>query len=117
MLDPGKLHGCIDTGGALDDRSIARELARVAGYFSALEAEQMTGEAYIAANRALDGKQERLTRKKAKLVAAMRTLLQAYRRLGKNQDQEQAEPLSSKPSRFARGDVRDRSVASQHAVC
>jgi site-specific DNA recombinase len=31
MLDPGKLRGCIDTGGRLDDQSIARELARVAG--------------------------------------------------------------------------------------
>ena len=30
MLDPGKLRGCIDTGGRLDDRSIARELARIA---------------------------------------------------------------------------------------
>jgi site-specific DNA recombinase len=83
MLDPGKLRGCIDTGGVMDDRSIARKLARVAGKFSALEderrqiigryaAEQMTGEAYIAANRTLDERQERLTRKKAELIAAMR---------------------------------------------
>jgi hypothetical protein len=83
MLDPGKLRGCIDTGGVMDDRSIARKLARVAGKFSALEderrqiigqyaAEQMTGEVYIAANRTLDRLQERLTQKKAELIAAMR---------------------------------------------
>jgi hypothetical protein len=62
-----------------DDRNIARGLARVAGTFSGLEderrqiigryaAEQMTGEEYIAANRALDKKQEWLTRKKAELA-------------------------------------------------
>ena len=83
MLDPGKLQDCIDIGSELDDRSIARELARVAAKFSALEderrqiigryaAEQMTGEEYIAANRALDERQERLTGKKAWLIAAMR---------------------------------------------
>ncbi len=83
MLDPGKLQGCIDIGSELDDRSIARELARVAAKFSALEDErrriigryaagQMTGEEYIAANRALDERQERLTGKKAWLIAAMR---------------------------------------------
>jgi len=83
MLDPGKLRGCVDTGSELDDRSIARGLACVAGKFSALEDErrriigryaagQMTGEEYIAANRALDERQERLTGKKAQLVAAMR---------------------------------------------
>ena len=37
MLDPAKLRGCIDTGGQLDDRSIARELARVAGEIRALD--------------------------------------------------------------------------------
>ena len=84
MLDPGKLRGCIDTGGRLDDQSIARELARVAGEIMALEeerrrliaryaAEQMAGEAYIAANRALDRDLERLTREKAELVAALRS--------------------------------------------
>jgi hypothetical protein len=62
MLDPGKLRGCIDTGGRLDDQSIARELARVAGEIRALDqerrrlidryaAEQMAGEEYIAASR------------------------------------------------------------------
>jgi hypothetical protein len=30
MLDPVKLRGCIGSGGGLDDRSTARELARVA---------------------------------------------------------------------------------------
>jgi hypothetical protein len=83
MLDPGKLRVCIDTGEALDDHRIGRKLARVAGEFSALEDERrqiiaryaeeaMTGEAYIAANRAVDDKQARLTRTKAELVAAMR---------------------------------------------
>jgi hypothetical protein len=86
MLDPGKLRGCIDTGGRLDDQSIARELARVAGEIKGLAeerrrligryaAEQMAGEAYIAANRALDGDLERLTREKAELVAALRSPL------------------------------------------
>jgi hypothetical protein len=61
MLDPGKLRGCIDTGGRLDDQSIARELARIAGEIRALDeerrqligryaAEQITGEACITAN-------------------------------------------------------------------
>jgi site-specific DNA recombinase len=84
MLDPGKLRGCIETGGRLDDRSIARELARVAGEIRALEeerrrlidryaAEQMAGEAYIAANRALDRDLERFAREKAELVAALQS--------------------------------------------
>jgi hypothetical protein len=56
MLHPGNLRGCIDTGGRLEDRSIARELARLAGALRTLDeerrrligryaAEQMTGEA------------------------------------------------------------------------
>jgi site-specific DNA recombinase len=84
MLDPAKLRGCIDTGGRLDDRSIARELARVAGEVRALDeerrrligryaAEQMAGEEYITANRALDRDLERLTREKAKLIAALQS--------------------------------------------
>ena len=85
-LDPAKLRGCIDTCGRLDDRSIARELARIAGEIRALDkvrrqliggyaAEQMAGEAYITANRALDSYLERLTREKAELVAALRSPL------------------------------------------
>jgi hypothetical protein len=65
MLDPGKLRGCIDTGGRLDDQSIARELARIAGEIGALDeerrrligryaAELMAGAEYITANHALD---------------------------------------------------------------
>ena len=84
MFDPGKLRGCIDTGGRLDDQSIARELARIAGEIRALDeerrriigryaAEQMAGEAYIAANRALDRDLERLTPEKAELVAALQS--------------------------------------------
>ena len=83
MLDPGKLRGCIDTGGRLDDRSIARELARIAEEIRALDeerrqlidryaAEQMAGDVYITANRSLDRDLERLTREKAELVAALR---------------------------------------------
>jgi hypothetical protein len=60
MLDPGKLRGCIEGFGGLDDRSIARKLARVAGKLGALEqerrnvinryaAEEVSGEQYIAA--------------------------------------------------------------------
>ena len=84
MLDPGKLRGCIDTGGRLDGQRIARELARIAGKISALDeerrrlisryaAEQIAGEAYITANRALDTELDRLTREKAALVAALRS--------------------------------------------
>jgi hypothetical protein len=84
MLDPGKLRGCINSGGELDDRSTARELARVARKISTLDqerrqmidryaADQMTGEEYITANRALDEKLERLVREKAKLAAALRS--------------------------------------------
>jgi hypothetical protein len=84
MLDPVKLRGKIDGGGGLDDRKIARRLARVAENIGAIEgerrrligqfaAEKMTGEEYIAANRALDGELERVTREKAELVAALRS--------------------------------------------
>jgi hypothetical protein len=84
MLDSGSLCGCISNGGGLDDRSTARELARVARKISTLDqerrqmidryaADQMTGEEYISANRALDEKLERLVREKAKLAAALRS--------------------------------------------
>jgi hypothetical protein len=86
MLDPAKLRGCIDTDGRLDDQSIARELARIAGEIRAFDeqrrrlinqyaAEQMAGDEYIAANRALDRDLERLTREKAELVAESRSPL------------------------------------------
>jgi site-specific DNA recombinase len=84
LLDPGKLRACITNGAGHDDRSTARKLARVAGKMSALDqerrqmidryaADQMTGEEYIAANRALDEKLERLVREKPKLAAALRS--------------------------------------------
>src|SRR5262249_41684862 len=87
LLDPSKLRACIEGAGGLDDRSIAQELARVAKEFSRLEAERreiihqyasdaLSGADYIAANRALDGLQERLVQKKAELVAALRSPLQ-----------------------------------------
>jgi hypothetical protein len=83
MLDHGKLRGCIERGAGIDDRSTAWELATVAKKIGALDhgrrelisryaAEQITGDEYIASNRALDEKLERLVRAKAKLVTAMR---------------------------------------------
>jgi site-specific DNA recombinase len=83
MLDPGKLRCCIESGVGLDDRSTAQELTRVARKIGALDderrtlisryaADQMTGDEYIAANRALDEKLERLMRAKAKLATALR---------------------------------------------
>ena len=84
LLDPAKLRRCVDSGGGLDDRSIARELARIAGHIKGLEderrrlidryaAEQMTGDEYVTANRALDSDLERLIREKAKLAASLRS--------------------------------------------
>jgi hypothetical protein len=84
VLDPAKLRGCIEGSAKLDDRSTARELARVAARIGQLDKErrqlidhyatdQMTGEEYISANRALDEKLERLAREKAKLAAALRS--------------------------------------------
>jgi hypothetical protein len=83
MLDPGKLRGCMESGAGLDDRHTAQELTRVAQKIGALDherrelisryaADQMTGDEYIAANRALDVKLERLVRAKSKLVTALR---------------------------------------------
>ena len=83
MLDPGKLRGCLDSGGT-DDRSTARDFPRIARMISALDedrrqmidryaADQLTGDEYIAANRALDQKFERIVREKAKLAAALRS--------------------------------------------
>jgi aminopeptidase N len=84
MLDPGKLRGCINNGGGLDDRRTARALAKVARKISTLDqdrrqlinryaADLMTGEQYISGNRALDEKLERLVREKAKLAAALQS--------------------------------------------
>jgi site-specific DNA recombinase len=84
MLDPGRLRRCIDGAGGLDDKIIARKLARVAGKLGRIEeerrkiinqyaTEELSGEAYIAANRVLDRDQDRLIREKAELVAALRS--------------------------------------------
>jgi site-specific DNA recombinase len=84
MLDPAKLRGCIKSDAGLDDRNIARELARVAAHIKGLDderrrliglyaADQMTGEDYIAANRALDKDLERLKRRKAELAALLQS--------------------------------------------
>jgi site-specific DNA recombinase len=83
MTDAGRLRRCLD-GARSDDRSTAQELARVASKISELDqerrqmidkyaADQMTGEEYITANRALDQKLERLVREKAKLAAALQS--------------------------------------------
>jgi hypothetical protein len=84
MLDPANLRVCIKDDTAPNDQSIARELARIAGLFKLLDderrrfiglyaQEQMGGEEYIAANRALDKDLERLTRRKADLAAALQS--------------------------------------------
>jgi site-specific DNA recombinase len=84
MLDPGKLRSCVESGAGLDDQDTARKLTTVAQKIGALDrerrelisryaADQMTGDEYIAANRALDERLERLQRTKAKLAAAARS--------------------------------------------
>jgi site-specific DNA recombinase len=84
MIDPAKLRGSIKDDAAPNDQSIARELVRVAGHIKLLDDErrriiglyaheQMGGEEYIAANRALDKDLERLRRRKAELAAALRS--------------------------------------------
>ena len=84
MLDPAKLRCCIKNDAGRDDRSIARELARVAGQIKVLDderrriiglyaAEQMAGDEYITANRALDADLERLAHRKAELAAMLRS--------------------------------------------
>jgi hypothetical protein len=40
MLDPVKLRRCIKNDGGLDDRDIARELARIAGHIKGLDNER-----------------------------------------------------------------------------
>jgi hypothetical protein len=63
MLDPAKLRGCIEGTAGLDDRSTARELARLARKIGALDqerrqliaryaADQMTGEEYMVVQKA-----------------------------------------------------------------
>jgi site-specific DNA recombinase len=84
MLDPGKLRGCVQSGAGMDDRNTARELTRVAQKIGAIDherrelinryaADQITGDEYITANRALDDRLERLVRAKAKLAAAFQS--------------------------------------------
>jgi hypothetical protein len=83
MIEPGRLRRCLD-GARSDDRSAAQELARVASKIGELDqerrqmideyvADQLTSEEYIAANRSLDQKLERLVREKAKLAASLRS--------------------------------------------
>jgi hypothetical protein len=76
MLDPGKLRGCVNSGVGMDDMSTAREL-HIAGkirreLIHRYATDQMTNDGYIASNRALDEKLERLVRTKVELVTALR---------------------------------------------
>jgi site-specific DNA recombinase len=84
MFDPEKLRACIRDGVPQDDRSVARHLTRVARDIRVLDderrrlmnryaLEEVTGDDYITANRALDKDLERLTREKAELAAASRS--------------------------------------------
>jgi hypothetical protein len=83
MLDTGKLRGCVEGGAGIEDRGTARA-PRVARKIGALDhnrrelisrhaADELTGDEYIAANRALDERLERLVWAKDKLVTALRT--------------------------------------------
>jgi hypothetical protein len=87
MLDSATLRECVQGAAGFDDRSAARELARVARKIGALDherrelidryaADQLTGEDYISANRTLDEKLQRLVREKTRLAAALRSPLQ-----------------------------------------
>jgi hypothetical protein len=84
MIDPGTLRGCMKAADGTDDCSTARELSLIARRISALDrerrrlidryaADQLAGEDYIQANRALDCELERLIRQKARLAAALRS--------------------------------------------
>ena len=85
MLSPINLRACCtEHGKASDGQSIARELVRVAAKLGAIDDERrhlINGYAqeciargeYIEASRALDERQERLTKKKVKLAAALRS--------------------------------------------
>jgi site-specific DNA recombinase len=82
-LNPGQLRPCcIENGDYLDDRSIARELARIAEELRAMDekrrqlingyaADRISADEYVQACRTLDEKQVQLTREKAKLAAKL----------------------------------------------
>ena len=83
MLNPGPLRPCcIENGDYLDDRTIARELARIAEDLRTMDekrrqlingyaADRITADEYVRACRTLDEKQVQLTREKAKLAAKL----------------------------------------------
>src|SRR5262249_18721095 len=84
MIDPGTLRGCMKPADGTDDRSTARELSLIARRISTLDherrrlidqyaADQMPGEDYVQANRAMDRELERLIREKTRLAAALRS--------------------------------------------
>jgi site-specific DNA recombinase len=84
MIDPGKMRGCMKAAEGADDRSTARELSLIARKISTLDherrrlidryaADQLAGEDYIQANRALDSELAGLVREKTRLAAALRS--------------------------------------------
>jgi hypothetical protein len=84
IIDPGALRGCMKATEGADDRITARELSLIARKIGALDherrrlidkyaADEMPGEVYIQANRALDSELERLIREKTRLAAALRS--------------------------------------------
>src|SRR5262249_11365416 len=84
LLDPAALRGCIKNEPRRDDQRVARDLARIAGHIRGLDEErrriielyareEMGGEEYIAAHRALDKELGRLIREKTRLAASLRS--------------------------------------------
>jgi hypothetical protein len=84
MFDPEELTKCMETYGHADNRSIARELTRIATEINGLDqkrqhlieryaTEQMTAAEYIAASQALDFELEGLTRRKSCVVKDMQS--------------------------------------------
>jgi hypothetical protein len=120
MLDPGKLRRCIDTGGRLDDRSIARELARIAGEIRALDeerrrlirryaSEQIAGEAYITANRAWAGTSSGLPARKPN---SLRRCDLRSMRISWTRASGSSAPARGRASRSARTSIRSGSFSS-----
>jgi DNA invertase Pin-like site-specific DNA recombinase len=95
MIDPAHLRRCVTGGARSDHRNLGRRLVRIAEKISSLEderrsiidayaAEHITGDEYIAANRAVDKNLERLASKKAETLAVYSATIwmRTARRLG-----------------------------------
>jgi DNA invertase Pin-like site-specific DNA recombinase len=83
MTNPGKLRACMPRGEG-DDQATTKALRRIAFEIGAIDEErrqlnyryaanETSGEAFIAASRALDKKLERLVLQKSKLAASLRS--------------------------------------------